>query len=78
VTTHADDVPEATQFLEWLATTGQSLFVDGNFEYPVNRSVEPVEALAELGDFRRDELNVGELGAFNAQAVQLLTDAGYR
>ena len=78
VTKHADDVPEATQFLEWLATTGQSQFVDGNFEYPVNRSVEPVETLVELGEFTRDELNVGELGTYNAQAVQVLTDAGYR
>ena len=78
VTAHADDAAEATQFLEWLATTGQSQFVDGNFEYPVNRSVEPVETLVELGDFARDELNVGELGRHNAAAVQILTDAGYR
>jgi len=78
VTRHADDAASATRFLEWLATTGQSLFVDGNFEYPVNRSVEPVAALRELGTFRRDELNVGELGRYNPQAVQLLTDAGYR
>ena len=78
VTANADDVPEAQQFLEWLATTGQSQFVDGNFEYPVNRTVEPVETLGELGDFTRDELNVGELGTYNAQAVSILTDAGYR
>lgn len=78
VTAHADDVPEATRFLEWLATEGQSLFVDGNFEYPVNRSVEPVEVLDGLGSFQRDELNVGELGRHNAEAVQLLTDADYR
>jgi iron(III) transport system substrate-binding protein len=78
VTQHADDVAHATRFLEWLATEGQSLFVDGNFEYPVNRSVEPVEVLDGLGMFTRDELNVGELGRYNAEAVQLLTDAGYR
>ncbi len=78
VTRSADDVPSATRFLEWLATDGQSLFVDGNVEYPVNRSVEPVEVLREQGDFRRDELNVGELGRYNADAVQILTDAGYR
>jgi len=78
VTKHADDVAEASRFLEWLATTGQSQFVDGNFEYPVNRSVQPVETLVELGDFTRDELNVGELGRYNASAVQILTDAGYR
>lgn len=78
VTRSADDVPAATRFLEWLAADGQSLFVDGNFEYPVNRSVEPVEVLREQGEFRRDELNVGELGRYNADAVQILTDAGYR
>jgi iron(III) transport system substrate-binding protein len=78
VTRYADDVPEAQRFLEWLATDGQSLFVDGNFEYPVNRSVEPVEVLEGFGDFRRDELNVGELGTHNADAVQVLTDAGHR
>jgi iron(III) transport system substrate-binding protein len=78
ITANADDVPEAQQLIEWLATTGQSQFVDGNFEYPVNRSVEPVETLVELGEFTRDELNVGELGTYNAQAVQVLTDAGYR
>ena len=78
VTKHADDVPEAEEFLQWLATTGQSQFVDGNFEFPVNRSVKPVKDLVELGQFRRDDLNVGELGRYNAQAVQLLTDAGYR
>jgi iron(III) transport system substrate-binding protein len=78
ITANADDVPQAQEFLEWLATTGQSQFVDGNFEYPVNRSVEPVETLVELGEFTRDELNVGELGTYNAQAVQILTDAGYR
>ena len=78
VTRNADDVPQAQRFLEWLATEGQSLFVDGNFEYPVNRSVEPVDVLGGLGQFRRDELNVGELGTYNADAVQVLTDAGYR
>jgi iron(III) transport system substrate-binding protein len=78
VTRHADDVASATRFLEWLATTGQSLFVDGNFEYPVNESVEPTDALDRFGTFRRDPLNVGELGQHNAEAVQILTDAGYR
>lgn len=77
VTKHADDVPNAQRFIEWLATKGQSLFVDGNVEYPVNRSVQPVQVLRDLGEFKRDELNVGTLGDDNAAAVQLLTDVGY-
>jgi iron(III) transport system substrate-binding protein len=77
VTKASDDPARAQQFLEWLATTGQSQFVDGNFEYPVNPEVEPVEQLVGFGEFRRDPLNVGELGRYNADATQLLTDAGY-
>ncbi len=78
VTRHADDPASATRFLEWLATEGQSLFVDGNFEYPVNPQVQPAAALDRFGPFRADPLNVGEFGQYNAEAVQLLTDAGYR
>jgi iron(III) transport system substrate-binding protein len=78
VTAGADDVENARRFLEWLATTGQNLFVDGNFEYPVNPDVDPLPVLREFGEFSADEINVGELGAYNADAVQLLTDAGYR
>ena len=78
VTRSSDSPAEAQRFLEWLATTGQSLFVDGNFEFPVNPEVAPVEQVAAFGEFRRDPINVGELGRFNAAATQLLSDAGYR
>lgn len=78
VTASSDSPAEAQRFLEWLATTGQSQFVDGNFEYPVNEDVEPVGQLDAFGDFRRDPINVGELGAYNADAVQILSDAGYK
>ncbi len=78
VTASSDRPQDAQRFIEWLATTGQSLFVDGNFEYPVNPDVAPVEQLEEFGEFRRDPINVGELGRFNAAATQILTDAGYR
>lgn len=74
----ADDAANARLFLEWLATKGQELFVEGNYEYPVNPAAERNALLRELGEFRPDELNVGELGARNAEAVQVLTDAGYR
>ena len=78
VTRYADQPERARRFLEWLATTGQSVFVEGNFEYPVNPEVEPVDVLQGLGDYRADELNVGELGGHNAEAVRILTEAGYR
>ena len=39
VTTWADEPELAQQFLEWLATDGQSMLVDANHEYPANPAV---------------------------------------
>ena len=41
VTQHADDPELAQQFLEWLATDGQDVFVASNHEYPANPTVAP-------------------------------------
>ncbi len=79
VTTHADDPELAQQLLEWLATDGQSAFVDGNHEYPVNPDVPPEALIATtFGEtFVADELNAAEFGRLNADAVRLLDEAGY-
>jgi iron(III) transport system substrate-binding protein len=79
VLANADDPELAQQLLEWLATEGQNLFVDGNNEYPVNPDVRPESLIAaEFGEtFVRDDLNAAEFGALNADAVRLLDEAGY-
>jgi iron(III) transport system substrate-binding protein len=80
VTRFADDPDLAQQFLEWLATDGQSVFVDGNHEYPVNPEV-PAEPLIaeEFGtEFVRDDLDAATFGGLNADAVRLMDEAGYR
>ncbi len=79
VVRHADDPELARRLIEWLATDGQSAFVDGNHEYPVNPEVDPEPLLVEhLGaDFERDDLNAAEYGARNAEAIRLMDEAGY-
>jgi len=79
VTKHADNPEDAAALLEWLATDGQSVFVDGNHEYPVNPDVSPESLIAtEFGEtFIADELNAAEFGDLNADAVRLLDEAGY-
>ncbi len=79
VTRHADDPELARDLLEWLATEGQSAFVDGNHEYPVNPGVAPEPLIATtFGEtFVTDQLNAAEFGALNAEAVRLLDEAGY-
>lgn len=76
---HADHPDQAVQLLEWLATRGQSIFVDGNHEYPANPDVAPEALIATTfgTTFAADDLNASEFGNLNAQAVRLLDEAGY-
>ncbi len=80
VTAAADDPEPARRLLEFLATEGQSAFVDGNHEYPVNPAVEAEPLIRDTfgTDFTEDDLNAGEIGALNAEAVAVMDEAGYR
>lgn len=80
VTKHADDPELARQLIEWLATEGQQVFVEGNHEYPVNPEVDADELITEAfgTDFVRDTLNAATFGGLNADAVRLMDEAGYR
>jgi iron(III) transport system substrate-binding protein len=74
----SDNPKQARQLLEWLAAEGQSDFVDGNHEYPVNPAVEPEPLIRAFGPFERMPINAEAYGDLNAEAVDLLAEAGYR
>lgn len=78
VTRNADDPELAAQLIEWLATDGQQVFVEGNHEYPANPAVEPDPLIADWGSFETDPLNAAEFGALNADAIELMAEAGYQ
>jgi iron(III) transport system substrate-binding protein len=73
----ADNAEQAQQLLEWLATDGQNAFVDANHEFPVNPAAEPEPLIAEFGPFERMPLNAEAYGDLNAEAIDLLAEAGY-
>lgn len=74
----ADGAADARKLLEWLATDGQSDFVDGNHELPVNPDVAPEELVASFGEFDRMPVDAAAYGSLNAEAVEVLAEAGYR
>lgn len=80
VTTHSNRPEEAQQFLEWLATDGQDIFVAANHEYPANPDVDAAPLIAERfgTEFVRDELNASVFGSLNPDAVRLMDEVGYR
>lgn len=77
VTIYADNPDLAQQLIEWLATDGQSAFVDGNHEYPANPDVDPEPLIAGFGDFTADPLGAAEFGNLNADAIEVMAEAGY-
>jgi iron(III) transport system substrate-binding protein len=70
----------AVAFLEYLASNeAQSYFANGNNEWPVVAGVAiDNPALASLGTFRADPINVAELGKNQPIAQKLADRAGYK
>ena len=74
----SDNAGEAQRLIEWLATKGQNAFVDANHEFPVNPAAKPEPVIAGFGEFKRMPLNAEAYGDLNAEAVDLLAEAGYK
>ena len=70
---------EAVQLIEFLASEeAQRWYADKNGEYPVRAGVPMSDLLASWGEFKADDVNMRELGRFNAEAVRLMDRAGWR
>ena len=71
---------EAVKFLEYLAgNDAQRYFADGNNEFPVVKTAKiDNPALAALGSFKPDTLNVSALGQNQPAAQKMYDRAGWR
>jgi iron(III) transport system substrate-binding protein len=79
VAKYAPNQANAVKFLEFLASDeAQRIFADGNNEYPAVASVPENAALAGLGDFKADPINVTVLGANQAAAQKVFDRAGWK
>lgn len=78
VTTWAKNPDGARRLIEWLAGPGQEAFARANFEFPVSPEASLHPVLQSWGSFKEDEIWVGEYGKLQPQAVQIMSEAGYR
>lgn len=71
---------EAAQaFLEYLSSPpAQSIFADGNMEYPVVADARPHAFLAGLGQFRQDPLNAARMAELSPEALRIMQRANWR
>jgi iron(III) transport system substrate-binding protein len=79
VTAASENVAAAVQLIEFLASdTSQRWYGEANNEYPVREDVPASELLRSWGDFKRDQLNVTDLGRNNAEAVMAMDRANWK
>ena len=77
ITKYAPNSANALKFLEYLISDfAQKLFAEGNNEYPVQG--DTTGAVATLGTFKEDELDVQVLGRLQNQAVRVYDRAGWQ
>ncbi|MEM8804889.1 MAG: Fe(3+) ABC transporter substrate-binding protein [Cyanobacteria bacterium P01_G01_bin.38] len=75
----APNEENAIAFLEFLVSPeAQAVFAEGNNEYPVVDGVEIDPIVAELGDFKVDEVNVAAYGRNNPEVIKLSDRAGWK
>ena len=76
---HAPNREAAVRFLEYLVSPeAQRYFADGNHEYPVVDGVAPDSALARLGDFKADDLDISVLGENQSTAQRIFDRVGWQ
>ena len=79
VTKYSKNKENAVKLLEFLVSPkAQSMFAQANYEYPVNKNVEPSELLKSWGTFKEDSLDLEALGMNNAQAVKIFNEVKWK
>lgn len=75
----AENQEDAIAFLEFLVSPeAQQVFANSNNEYPVVEDVTMDPIVAELGEFKVDEVNVSAYGRNNPEVVKLVDRVGWK
>jgi len=79
VAKYAPHKENAIKFIEFLLQEeAQKIFAGSNYEYPINRNVEPAKILKDWGSFKEDTLQLNELGENNKEAVIIFDKVGWK
>jgi len=75
----AKNKANAIKLLEFLASDeAQQWYADVNGEYPIRDGIAVSDTLKSWGEFKKDTLNLDQLGELNPQAVKLMDRAGWK
>ncbi|KZL92578.1 Fe(3+) ABC transporter substrate-binding protein [Clostridium magnum] len=79
VTKSSKNKENAIKLIEFLSSTeAQKSYASVNYEYPVNKAVEPSELLKSWGEFKTQNINLTKLGENNKKAVEIMNAVGWK
>lgn len=79
VTRSAKNREAAISLLEFLSgDEAQAWYAEMNYEFPVRTGIAVSETLQQWGSYIADDINLDQLGQYNAEAVRLMDRAGWK
>tara|TARA_B110000008_G_scaffold14779_1_gene13848 strand:- start:215 stop:1282 length:1068 start_codon:yes stop_codon:yes gene_type:complete len=69
----------ALKLIEFLTgESAQRRYVNTSFEYPVNPNVNPSDIVSNWGEFKRDKLDLNQLGFFRKKAIEIFDKSAWK
>ena len=79
LTKNAPNKDNAIKLMEFLTSeSAQKTYVNTSYEYPANPSVEPNEIVKKWGSFKKDKLDLNQLGVYRSKAVEIFDKSGWK
>jgi iron(III) transport system substrate-binding protein len=78
LTQHSPNKENAIKLMEFLTEDfAQSMYAEQNFEYPVNKNVEPSALVKSWGSFKSDTLPLADIANLRKRAAQMVDEVAF-
>ena len=69
----------AIKLMEYLTSEeAQNTYVNNSYEYPANPMVKPSKIVQDWGEFKRDNLDLNNLGVYRDEALKIFDKTGWK
>jgi len=76
---NAPNKENAIKLMEFLTSeSAQKTYTNTSYEYPANPNVEPNEIIKKWGSFKKDILDLNQLGVFRNKAIEIFDKSGWK
>ena len=76
---NAPNKANAIKLMEFLTSeSAQKTYTNTSYEYPANPNVDPKEIVKKWGSFKKDNLDLNQLGVFRNKAIEIFDKSGWK